>query len=107
MNEYYENRVNYRILSFFVLLTLIGAIALVGVLWWRISDNNARVAEARALQSQAQAEIEKIKPDIIVARSQANINNSLAVTSIKDSALIILVIIFLIKESTYAKPKRQ
>ena len=93
-----KNRFTYRLVMFFVLLFIIGVVVGGAVLALRLSENNARVQEAKALQAQAQVAIEEIKPDVIVARSQANINNVVALSTLKDSALIILLIILVAKD---------
>jgi len=90
-------------MAFFVLLFTIGALLGGAVLWWRVSDNNARIQEAKALQAQARVEIEEAQPEIIVARSQANINNVVAVGNLKDSAMIVVLCILLLKDVNYAK----
>ena len=98
-----NKQVSYRAVTFFVLLFVIGALLGGAVLWWRVSENNARVQEAKARQAQAQVAIEEMQPEIIVARSQANINNVVAVGNLKDSAMIVVLCIVLLKDLSYAK----
>lgn len=56
----------------------------------RITEATARIEEAKAQQI-------AVQPEIIVARSQANINNSVALTNVKDSALLVVLVIMIAK----------
>ena len=94
---------NQGALWFFVLLMVIGLVAGTGVLILKVSNNEAKIEDARARQALAAAQVAEAQPDIIVARSQANINNSVAMTNLKDGALLVVVVIMLLKDKKYER----
>lgn len=91
MNE--SKRTGFYIFVFLILIvaTILGTTALV----WQ-----SQVAKARQLEARAQ--IAEAQPDIIVARSQANINNAVALGTLKDAGLIIVLVIVIVKDLVHA-----
>lgn len=87
MSDHHKSRIIIFFSLFLIVVTILG----VGAVIWQ-----TELAKARQLEAQAQ--ISEAQPDIIVARSQANINNAAAITILKDNGLVIVAVIIIVKD---------